>query len=323
MSWTIGIDPHRVDDAALFGLGEYGAESGSEYIYVRTNAAVAQAGEVVVVALNHSAHPVTTATDLIGRQVGVALVPAANGKYIWLLVRGETQILVAANCSSHAHLRATSTAGVLDDSGSGPIVAGMVASEDAGSMQGLVGATVVYPVLQSASGGGGGASDFTDLGDTPSALGTATQIVQVNTGETALEFVDKPTGGGGGVTATTEMIMVSKAGTEVEINPVAAGVVTALHGLGKMPDYVEYYCECLTAEFGYAVGERAEVFQRAFGRFRNETTIGAGWDGTNPLFLSNRISGSEGNRVAATNASWKLVVTPYIFEAKEVVTGIS
>jgi len=39
---------------------------------------------------------------------------------------------------------------------------------------------------------------FTSLSDTPEALGTAGQIPAVNAGGTALEFVDAPTGGGGG-----------------------------------------------------------------------------------------------------------------------------
>ena len=159
MTWIIGLDPRRVDDAPLFGLGEYGSESGSIYLYVKTNVVVSQAGEVLVVADDFFAHPVTTSTDLVGRQMGVALVPAAAGKFLWIQVLGSPQILVAAGCDSHAHLRATATAGVLDDSGSGPIVAGIVSSQDNGAMQGLVNATVVYPVLQVAGGGGGSGSD--------------------------------------------------------------------------------------------------------------------------------------------------------------------
>lgn len=39
--------------------------------------------------------------------------------------------------------------------------------------------------------GGGGSSAFTDLSDTPGSLGTAGQILQMNSGATALEFTDK------------------------------------------------------------------------------------------------------------------------------------
>ena len=51
--------------------------------------------------------------------------------------------------------------------------------------------------------GTSGASAFTGLSDTPSALGTAGQVVAVNSGATALEFVDAATGG---ASVTGEML---------------------------------------------------------------------------------------------------------------------
>ena len=45
-----------------------------------------------------------------------------------------------------------------------------------------------------AAGGGGGASAFVDLTDTPVGLGSAFQMLQVNAGATALEFVAPPAG---------------------------------------------------------------------------------------------------------------------------------
>lgn len=50
-----------------------------------------------------------------------------------------------------------------------------------------------------AGGGGGGAEDFTDLGDVPANYsGAGGKFVAVNSGATGLEFVDAPGGGGGG-----------------------------------------------------------------------------------------------------------------------------
>ena len=56
------------------------------------------------------------------------------------------------------------------------------------------------------SSGGGGATAFTGLSDTPSALGTAGQILKVNSGATALEFVDESSGGLSAVNVTTRSV---------------------------------------------------------------------------------------------------------------------
>ena len=102
------------------------------------------------------------------------------------LLRGKTEFLVAGNCSANSALRATSTSGVVDDSGSGPVLDGMVATEDAGAMQELVSGRLVYPTLQEAGGGGSGVSDFLSLDDTPAAFGTVGQASVVNAAEDGL-----------------------------------------------------------------------------------------------------------------------------------------
>jgi len=56
--------------------------------------------------------------------------------------------------------------------------------------------------LVTPSSGGGGASAFKDLSDTPSAL-TADKFIKVNSAGDALEFVDAPSGGGGGLAGAT------------------------------------------------------------------------------------------------------------------------
>ena len=194
---TIGLDPNRIDTFASFGIGSFGSEADSEYLYVKVSGAVGERGEVVVVDADGNAQPLTTAVDLVGRRVGVAPDAAAIGTYCWVLYRGDGEFLVAANCAAHKSLRATAVGGVVDDSGSGPVIEGMIATVSAGSMQELVKGRLVYPTLQEAGGGGGGVSDFLSLDDTPSAFGDAGQVPVVNTAETALEFVDQSGGGVG------------------------------------------------------------------------------------------------------------------------------
>ena len=63
------------------------------------------------------------------------------------------------------------------------------------------------PTWQTASGGGGGGSStFIGLTDTPASLGNAGQIVAVNSGGTALEFIDQPSNTGVGTTAQEEPV---------------------------------------------------------------------------------------------------------------------
>lgn len=78
------------------------------------------------------------------------------------------------------------------------------------------------------AGGGGGASDFTDLDDVPSSYtGSANKLVAVNGAGTALVFVDPPTGGGiNPQTGTTYTLVVADAGKTVTMANSAANVLT-------------------------------------------------------------------------------------------------
>ena len=189
-SSTIGLDPTRVTSSPEFGLGSFGHRDDAEYVYVKASGAISAAGEVLAIDGLNQAAPLTTSNDAVGRRVGVAPGVVTSGSYFWALLRGETLFLVAGNCSANSALRATSTSGVVDDSGSGPVLDGMVATEDAGAMQELVSGRLVYPTLQEAGGGGSGVSDFISLDDTPAAFGTVGQAAVVNAARDALVFAD-------------------------------------------------------------------------------------------------------------------------------------
>ena len=156
MSATIGLDPHGVSTTALFGVNSFGEQEDKAFVYVKFNTAVGEKGEVCVIANDGLAHPLSTSTDLIGRRVGIAPDIVPINSYCWLLVRGEAQFLVAANCAAHTALRATAVGGVVDDSGSGPVIEGIVNTVAGGSMQGLVDGRLLHPTLQEQGAGGGG-----------------------------------------------------------------------------------------------------------------------------------------------------------------------
>ena len=79
-------------------------------------------------------------------------------------------------------------------------------------------------------GGGGGASSFAGLSDTPSALGAAGQLVRMNTGATALEFFTQTVATFLGLTDTpaafgsaTQILQVNSGGTGLEFVNAPAG----------------------------------------------------------------------------------------------------
>ena len=190
MSRIIGLNPTGIDVDPQFGINQFGSQDDHEYLYVKVNGAIGARGEVVVVDTDGLAHPITTSVDLVGRRCGIAPDAAAIGRYCWVLVRGDAEFLVAANCAAHKSLRATTVGGVVDDAGSGPVIEGMIATVAAGAMQTLVKGRLVYPTLQEAGGGGSGVSDFLSLDDTPAAFGTVGQAPVVNAAEDALVFAD-------------------------------------------------------------------------------------------------------------------------------------
>ena len=70
----------------------------------------------------------------------------------------------------------------------------------------------------------GGSSALTDLTDTPSALGTAGQILKVNSGATALEFADESSGGGGSFSAINVASRIISSNTTVSATQSALSV---------------------------------------------------------------------------------------------------
>lgn len=107
-----------------------------------------------------------------------------------------------------------------------------------------------------------------------------------------------------------------KAGTACVQNPVGAinTKTTQAHGLGSVPSIVMFYVECITAELGYSVGDRALLWSSDAG-----TNTGAFcmWDGTNTyivalsdVYVPNKTT--PAGPVIITNANWKLVAVPYL-----------
>ena len=105
------------------------------------------------------------------------------------------------------------------------------------------------------------------------------------------------------------------AGTSCVQNPwTASAKTTTAHGLGATPTMVVAYLENISAELGYAVGDRINLIVA-------QTAADSGsiisWDATNVDIISHSVRPYVVNKttpasmVQITAANWKVVVVPY------------
>ena len=86
--------------------------------------------------------------------------------------------------------------------------------------------------------------------------------------------------------------------------------VNVAHGLGREPDWISAYLECLTAEHGYAVGDRISAYNY------NRSISGADdtnvWVSTQQTTLPYIVNKNGGNDLEITGANWSFFAVPYI-----------
>ncbi len=134
------------------------------------------------------------------------------------------------------------------------------------------------------------------------AKGTAGQVLAMNTGATAPEWVD------GGWPAPDYTSSGSPS------TPANDTTFTFTHGLGGYPANVQIVFECVTADAGYAVGDRfiADPMNLFWDgadpgmKFEMDTTDIRVTQGQNIRLLSD-----AGNRVTITNSSWEFWVNAW------------
>lgn len=99
------------------------------------------------------------------------------------------------------------------------------------------------------------------------------------------------------------------AGTAVVMNPIAAnGNAIAAHALGATPNTVLWDLECIIAEHGYSVGDRAFItFNNPPIIYANATNVGITVQANLPALVD---IGTHGSFIL-TAANWKVVAIPY------------
>jgi hypothetical protein len=160
--------------------------------------------------------------------------------------------------------------------------------------------------LLSSGGGGGGSSNFLGLTDTPSTF-TASKFLAVNSGGTAVEFVDAPSGGGGSGTTIDETTDVSlnnlKIHGDLSANDASFNVIETTSLRINGVDIIDGAPEALDtlSELAAALDNSANFATNVLTTLSNkQDTLTAG---TNITITGNTISASGGGGGGLTDLS--------------------
>ena len=132
----LGIDAARVSSEAEQTPGLIADEITAEYVYCLYNEAVDK-GEIVILSEDHEASLFThtLAATRFGDRVGVCMSDIQADQYGWVLVRGEAEFQVGAECAPHVPLHASSVDGQLDDDpGSGTGISNIIITQLVGAL---------------------------------------------------------------------------------------------------------------------------------------------------------------------------------------------
>jgi hypothetical protein len=103
-----------------------------------------------------------------------------------------------------------------------------------------------------------------------------------------------------------------KEGVKAEANYAANALYAFAHGLGRVPDFVHAYMECITANNGFAVGDKVAMTL--------PNVVNYNWDATNIRIAcsstanTTMIPKTGGATSAQSPTYFKIVVRSFIFE---------
>lgn len=152
-SGAFPTDNLTADQAAQgrgFGLGDrYTDAAGREYVYVVLGAGgLTGAGYVVTIDATFTAVMATNSASLLGQQVGVGQVAAAQGEFVWVQTYGNAQVWTDV-ATANTRMQTTTTAGQIDDAaGVGTKqINGLALTAARVSTAGLAPAILTYPTI--------------------------------------------------------------------------------------------------------------------------------------------------------------------------------
>ena len=131
-------------------------------------------------------------------------------------------------------------------------------------------------------------------------------------------------GGGGPVSTTTTTSTRRRYGSGLTMNPLVddGTIATTDHDLGVVPTGFRIVLTCLTADRSYAVGSQIllnESQPDRLGLWVTDSQFGGRMRDT--PWIADAATANAGGTLTA--GSWSMVITPYVVEDVDVVTGVS
>ena len=154
----LGVNVNEVYKSPDFMLGTVVEVIDKEYTFIKAGETFGSANAAIVVNFENEGVLLTQTNFENGQRVGITTLRPSADEYVWLQVRGNAKIRVAASCEARARLYATTTAGVLDDEAGAYYVDGIRTTTDNGMAVAEVYCRLYYPKVgeEPGSGGGGG-----------------------------------------------------------------------------------------------------------------------------------------------------------------------
>ena len=128
----IGAAPGKVTDYPEFELGQVANIEAAEYIYIKAAQTVISRHSAILIDFNNNGHLLDADNALLNSRIGVAGESPSKGQYLWVQVRGDSHVLVAAGVTARSGLYPGDNSGVLTNTSGDHYVNGMATVDDNG-----------------------------------------------------------------------------------------------------------------------------------------------------------------------------------------------
>ena len=152
----IGAAPGQVTNYPEFELGQVANIEAAEYIYIKAAQTIISNHSAFLIDFNNTGHLLTADNALLNSRIGISTEIPSKGQYLWVQVRGDALVLVAAGVTARTGLYPGDNPGILTNTSADNYVTGMATIEDNGLAVAAVRCRLNNPRVELTPGTGGG-----------------------------------------------------------------------------------------------------------------------------------------------------------------------